>query len=62
MFLRKINWETELKKLARGQKTTVDVPSIARFALSCVTPTLREHEKHDDVARLERLFKLEDPR
>ena len=55
-FLR-FNIQTELKKLARGERTRVSHQELALLALDYV-----EASKPPDVTFLERLFLLADPR
>lgn len=58
MAYRKINLETELKRLARGKKTVRPTREVAEWA----TQWVRAGLERTDLEQLERLHRLKDPR
>jgi hypothetical protein len=67
--VQKLNYVTELKRLAKGQKTRScggDPQWVAQWALPLVEYALAQLEEEriaeTGVTELERMFKLEDPR
>ena len=54
----KLDCLDELKRLARGQKTTLPARDIAEWAVSWVKAGLAQ----TDIEQLERLYRLPDPR
>lgn len=55
MSIRRLNLETDLRKLAKGEKSTMSVPEVAAWALKIVKTTKR----NDEVEWLEKLYCLE---
>ena len=58
MTYRKINLETELRRMAQGKKTTRPAREVAEWALQWVKVGLAQ----TDIEQLERLLQLPDPR
>jgi hypothetical protein len=66
MSLVKFNIATELRKALKGKETKVPVESLllytAPFYLESVKAAKEQAGEQEDIAELERLFRLEDPR
>ena len=60
MTYSKLDMVAELKRLASGKATHTPAEFLAGWALEQVTPA--QHVRGDEVAFLERLFRLPDPR
>jgi hypothetical protein len=62
VMMHKFNALLELQKLALGHPTKVSPQTIALYVLSSVEWVTKKVDKRDDLPRLERLFKVADPR
>jgi len=58
MTYRKVDLTVELKRMARGKKTKLDPWLVAELALGALATVVDS----DEVAALERLYRLPDPR
>ena len=63
-MFRVINVRAEMEKVARGQKTTIGIEDLAECLLLQMgpAPKKRKTRKPEDIAFLERLYRLKDER
>ena len=62
MAYQKVNWMADLKRMAAGKKPKAEARLVAELATKAVDRGIRASEASDEVAQLERMFRLADTR